>query len=683
MTQKIPSEAEQLLLSQSVRKPPRGLWERIRETLMGPRRNVFDPNLGHKLSLVAFLAWVGLGADGLSSSAYGPAEAYHALGEHRYLALFLALASALTVFIISYSYSRIIEQFPTGGGGYLVTTKSLGAVPGAISGCALLVDYVLTITVSIAAGGDAVFSLLPSNWHDYKLPAEFAAVIFLIVMNLRGVKESVTALIPIFLIFVVSHIILILWGVFGHFSYIREVAGSVSTGFNRDMATIGFWGIFAVFMKAYSMGAGTYTGIEAVANGVGILREPRIETGKRTMVYMATSLAFTAAGLMVCYMLWHVEPQEGQTLNAVLANSIADTFKPAGIPIGHAFALVVIISEAVLLFVAAQTGFIDGPRVMASMAADAWLPRKFSALSDRLTMQNGVILMGGAALALLFYTKGIVVLLVIMYSINVFITFSLAQLSMVRFRWRAEKTEPHRIKNLIIHSVGFVLCFLILCVMMVEKISHGGWVTLVITFGLLAFCAWIHRHYDSVTRSVKAIDKTFASLPSLLQAPKNIPEYDPSKPTAAILVGGYGGLGIHLLLNVVRLFPDTFHNFHFLSVGAIDSKFFTGDDQIQSLSANTKAMMEKYVELAHKMGRPARYTFRIGTDVVEEASEICAEIATQCSKPVYFAGTLVFDRPRWYQRWLHNETAYAIQRRLRFQGLAILILPLPLTESKP
>lgn len=663
-------------------RSPEGFWPRLRRTLLGRRRDIHDPALGHKLSLIAFLAWVGLGADGLSSSAYGPAEAFHALGEHRYLALFLAVASALTVFIISFSYTRIIEQFPMGGGGYVVTTKSLGAVPGAISGCALLVDYVLTITVSIAAGGDAVFSLLPHEWHHYKLPAEFAAVSFLIVMNLRGVKESVTALIPIFLTFVVSHVILILWGVFDHISAVPEVFNSVSTGLKDGMSTLGFWGLLAVFMKAYSMGAGTYTGIEAVANGVSILREPRVETGKRTMLYMACSLAFTAGGLMFCYMLWHVEPQKGLTLNATLANEIAGTFRPGGLPIGPTFAMVVIASEAVLLLVAAQTGFIDGPRVMSSMAADSWLPRRFTGLSDRLTMQNGVILMGVAALLLLYYTKGVVVLLVIMYSINVFIDFSLSQLSMVRYWWRWDKTDTRRLKNLSVHALGFVLCFLILCVMMFEKIGEGGWVTLLITFGLLGVCVAIRRHYESVTRSVRAIDKTFASLPSLLQAPPKIPEFDPSKPTAVILVGGYGGLGIHLMLNVLRLFPETFHNFYFISVGAIDSKFFTVEAQVEAMTKSTRESMEKYVELARKMGRPARYTFRIGTDVVQDASDMCAEVATQCSKPVFFAGTLVFDRPRWYQRWLHNETAYAIQRRLRFQGLAILVLPLPLTESK-
>src|SRR5690348_3716750 len=142
---------------------------RLKELLVGAPRDPLDPRTHHKLSLIALLAWVGLGADGLSSSAYGPDEAFRALGDHTGLAVFLALGTALTVFIISYGYSRIIEQFPSGGGGYVVASKILGPRAGVASGAALLVDYVLTITISIASGADAIWSFLPPSWQGYKL----------------------------------------------------------------------------------------------------------------------------------------------------------------------------------------------------------------------------------------------------------------------------------------------------------------------------------------------------------------------------------------------------------------------------------------------------------------------------------------------------------------------------------
>src|SRR5881275_1905505 len=147
---------------------PRGGWSRFRRVLLGRPRDVKDRGLAHKLSLIAFLAWVGLGADGLSSSAYGPEEAFKNLGEHTYLAVFLAAATAFTVLIIAASYSRVIEHFPFGGGGYVVASRLLGPGAGVVSGCALIVDYVLTISISIAAGGDAVFSVLPdgASWSN-------------------------------------------------------------------------------------------------------------------------------------------------------------------------------------------------------------------------------------------------------------------------------------------------------------------------------------------------------------------------------------------------------------------------------------------------------------------------------------------------------------------------------------
>src|SRR6266851_1982104 len=185
--------------------PPLSGWEKFKRVLLGRPKDLEDPRLFHTLSLAAFLAWVGLGADGLSSSSYGPEEAFKNLGEHQYLAVFLALLTAFTVIIIAAAYSKIIEHFPFGGGGYVVATKLLGPKAGVISGSALLVDYVLTITTSIASGGDAVFSSPPHSLHGLKLGTEVAVIALLTIMNLRGVKESVRSLVPMFLVFVVTH----------------------------------------------------------------------------------------------------------------------------------------------------------------------------------------------------------------------------------------------------------------------------------------------------------------------------------------------------------------------------------------------------------------------------------------------------------------------------------------------
>jgi amino acid transporter len=299
-----------------------GFFTRMKRLLFGLPIDVMDKSLFHKLSLIPVLAWVGLGADGLSSSAYGPEEAFRALGEHTYLAVFLAIGTALTVFIISYAYTRIIENFPHGGGGYIVATHTLGGKAGVVSGCALLVDYVLTITVSIVSCGDSLFSFLPIGYHHYKLPFEVFLIVTLIVLNIRGVKESVSMLAPIFIIFVATHVFMIGYGVITHIPVVTTVASDIQSGFQSGLTSLGGWGMLFLFLHAYSLGGGTYTGIEAVSNGLQIMREPRVQTGKRTMVYLSSSLAITAGGIFICYLLLRVHHVEGQTLNAVLAGNL-------------------------------------------------------------------------------------------------------------------------------------------------------------------------------------------------------------------------------------------------------------------------------------------------------------------------------------------------------------------------
>ena len=201
------------------------LSSKIRRKLFGAPRDIQDTIIFHKISLIPVLAWIGLGADGLSSSSYGPEEAFRALGEHVYLAVFLALATALTVFIISYAYSRIIEHFPTGGGGYMVATHTLGQNAGVVSGCALLVDYMLTITVSVASCVDAIFSFLPMGLHQFKLAFGIFLIILLIILNLRGVKESVSLLAPIFITFVLTHAFMLGYGILTHVDDVGPIAG--------------------------------------------------------------------------------------------------------------------------------------------------------------------------------------------------------------------------------------------------------------------------------------------------------------------------------------------------------------------------------------------------------------------------------------------------------------------------
>jgi len=655
------------------------MLQSIRRLLFGAPRDIQDPRVFHRISLIAFLAWVGLGADGLSSSAYGPDESFKALGNAHYLAVALALATAFTVFVISYAYSRIIEHFPFGGGGYIVASRLLGPKFGVVSGSALLVDYVLTVSTSIAAGADATFSFLPPDWHKYKLLVEFTVIVVLMGMNLRGVKESVTTLMPIFLLFIVTHVVLI-GGVIGtRATEFPEIAHEVRSGFSSGLATLGLGGVFALFLRAYSMGAGTYTGIEAVSNGLQIMREPKVETAKRTMIYMAVSLSITAGGITLGYLLVHANPEPGRTMNAVLVDRFAHNFSVFGLPVGHWFIILTLAAETALLFVAAQTGFIDGPRVMANMATDSWLPHQFAHLSDRPTMKDGVVLITGASILTLLYTRGETSTLVLMYSINVFLTFSLSESSMVRYWIRNRKRYLDWYRHITIHVIGLVLCVSILTVNVFEKFSEGGWLTLAVTAALIAVCFSIKRHYANVRAQLARLDDVLGALPRTTKGPP--PPLDPAAPTAVLLVGHYSGLGVHSLLTIQRLFPNYFKNFIFVSIGVIDSATFKGIAEVEEVRRNTERALEDYVRTAHSLGLAADYRLKIGTDAVAGAEEVCVNIAKQFHHSIFFAGKLVFQRERWYQRLLHNETAYKLQRRLQFDGLNAMVLPVRVLES--
>jgi amino acid transporter len=653
------------------------LRQRVRRVLVGKPRDLSDRRLFHRLSLIPFLAWVGLGADGLSSSAYGPEEAFKQLGAHRYLAVALAALMAATVLIISAAYRRIIEEFPTGGGGYVVATKLLGDRAGVVSGSALLVDYVLTITISIAAAGDALFSFLPPAWHGAKLAVEIALVLMLTTLNIRGVRESVLALLPVFLLFLVTHALIIGGGILGHLPEMGRTAESVRSGFGNGMATLGLGGMLVIFLRAFSLGGGTYTGIEAVSNGIPIMREPKVETGKRTMIYMGASLAVTASGLLICYLLLQLAPAEGKTMNAVLVERLA-----GGLPFGATFVILFLFSEAMLLVVAAQAGFIDGPRVLANMAVDSWMPHRFAALSERLTTQNGIMLMGVAALAALFYTGGSVGHLVVMYSINVFLTFSLSMFAMLRFWLQRRRTRKEWKSRLVLFGIALVLCLTILVVTVVEKFTQGGWVTVAITVLVVAFCAAIRRHYRA---SAAKVDQLYQELDNLPLSPPTpgatAPELDPRQPVAAILVEHFGGVGIHSVLNLLRAFPGHFKGLVFLSVGVVDSGEFKGEEAVDHLRARTEEMLARYQALAAGLGLPAVSRLRIGTEVVAEAEALCLEVSREFPRTTFFTGKLIFQREKWWHRLLHNETAMAIQERLQWAGKTMVTLPIRVRES--
>ncbi len=668
---------ENVGLAQSERR----LGRTLKRLLLGRSRDPRDVAVFRDLSLVAFFAWVGLGADGLTSSCYGPPEAFLTLGNHPYLGLFVGLGTVLTILVISASYSQVVELFPTGGGGYFVASKLLSPWIGMVSGCALLIDYVLTIAVSIASGADAIFSFLPPEWYKYRLELALLTVIVMMLLNMRGVKESVMPLVPIFLGFLATHVFVVLYALFTHVPQMGALAYSVRTDVRDTVATVGVWGLISLVLRSYSMGAGTYTGIEAVSNGLPVLREPRVQTARLTMRYMAASLAFVVMGLILGYLLYGVGPEEGKTLNAVLFDRATANWNRGG---AHTFILVSLLSEAILLTVAAQTGFLGGPRVLANMSLDRWFPTRFSVLSDRLVIQNGILIMGVLSLVIMVVTKGSVRLLVVLYSINVFITFSLSQLGMVRHWWLDRGRAPGWLGKLLINGVGLVLTGFILISMVAFKFFEGGWATLLITGTLIVLALLVRRHYRTVALQLRRLDELAERAESYIQQSaakdsekaKGKPAFDSQAKTAVLLVSGFNGTGLHTLLAIMRLFGATFRNFVFLEIGQLDVGTFKGPQEIDHLQQRVQSDLNRYVDLMNNEGFYAEAIWDIGVDAAEQITRIVPTIIKKYPGAVFFGGKLFFLNENLINKLLHNQLVFTIQKRLHRLGIPFVILPI-------
>ena len=648
-------------------------YQSLRQFVIGQPLDPLSTRTRHNLALVAFFAWVGLGADGISSSCYGPEEAFKALGEHTHLGLYLAIATIATVFLIALAYNQVIELFPTGGGGYRVASRLLGPYAGLVSGAALLVDYVLTIAISVAAGVDALFSLLPLGLQKWKLTTGLVMVAALLVLNLRGMKEAIRVLLPVFLGFVVTHVVLIVYGILSHAGGFAQLIPETFDATRQAASVMGAAPLAAFLLLAYAQGGGTYTGLEAVSNNVNVLAEPRLRTGKLTMLYMAFSLAFTAGGIVLVYLLWNVRPEEGQTLNAVAFGAV---LRDMGFdtPLSHQVSLIVVLAlEAGLLFVAANTGFLGGPSVLSNMAADSWVPHKFRYLSTRLVTENGIVVMGVAALAVLLWADGSVTLLVVLYSISVFLTFAISLFGLCAYWWR-NRGEKRWLRRLALSATGFAVCAGILALLTYEKFTAGGWAALLIIAAIVGLCIAVRMHYDFTRTQIRKIDAAFEDVHFGSNA--NPPKIDHEGPTAVFMVGSSRGGGMHALLWVQRMFPDHFRNFVFINSRAVDAHSYGGAQDMEAMKVEANVALRYFENFCHSNGLAAKSYLSFGTDPIDGFVELAGRVREDFPNSIYFTSQLVFERDNFLIRLLHNQAALVMQQRLHLAGMQMVILPM-------
>ena len=648
---------------------------RIRRALFGAPLDPLNAQTRHNIALVAFIAWVGLGADGISSSCYGPEEAFRALGVHTHLSLYLALATAVTVFIIALAYNQVIELFPTGGGGYRVATKLLGPHAGLVAGAALIVDYVLTIAISVASGVDALFSLLPIGFQSWKVATGFVLIVALTLLNLRGMKEGIKVLLPIFLGFVATHAFLIVYGLVAHAGEFAVIVPRTLEDTRELTSQLGWTGAAALLLLAYSQGGGTYTGLEAVSNNVNVLAEPRVRTGKLTMMYMALSLAFTAGGIIILYLLWNSVPEDGKTLNAVLFGSIIESFGWENRWATEGAVIATLAFEAGLLFVAANTGFLGGPAVLSNMAGDSWVPHKFRYLSTRLVTENGILVMGIAALGILVWTQGSVALLVVLYSVSVFLTFAVSLFGLCVY-WLRHRSQRRWFGRFVLSGLGFVVCAGILAMLMAEKFTSGGWLAGLIIAVIVGACLFIRHHYQWTKAQIRTVDQTFAGIPFGSNARPPAP--DSEAPTAVFLVGSSRGGGLHALLWVQRMFPGHFRNFIFVNARTVDAHSYGGREDVEALKVEANAALSYFVNFCNSKGWAAKSYLAFGTDPLDEFTKLAERVLAEYPNSIFFASKLIFEHDNWFVRLLHNQAALALQRRFHLRNMQMVIMPMKL-----
>ncbi|MCE5240616.1 APC family permease [bacterium] len=439
-------------------------------------------------------------ADALSSVAYGTEEVLLALvvagSAGLQLSIYPAIGIAILITIVAFSYRQTILHYPDGGGAYIVAKDNLGTRAGLVAGAALLVDYVLTVAVSVTSGVAAVVSAAP-GLAEHRVAIALVMITFVALVNLRGTRESGAFFaVPTYL-FILSMLGLIAAGL------IRNLHGPIPEGARSDWLME--WGqreelhalTFFLILRAFASGCAALTGIEAVANGVRAFREPAAHNAIRVMTALAALLFTMFIGISWLAHAYHIVPDP--TLKETVVSQIA------ALVFGRGLVYYVIqAATAMILFLAVNTSFADFPRLSSLLARDGFMPRQFAHLGDRLVFSNGIIILALAASVLVLLFQGLTHYLIPLYAVGVFLAFTLSQTGMVVRWWR--KREPGWQAGMVINGIGAVTTCVVLCVILMVKFTHGAWMVAVLLPLLVLEFRAIKQHYAGVGRLLK-LDK--------------------------------------------------------------------------------------------------------------------------------------------------------------------------------
>ncbi|WP_396929065.1 APC family permease [Mycolicibacterium sp.] len=607
-------------------------------------------------------------SDAMSSVAYAPEEIFLVLsvaGLSAYaMAPWIGVAVALVMLVVVASYRQNVHAYPSGGGDYEVVTTNLGPTAGLTVASALLVDYVLTVAVSMASAMSNIGSAIPFV-DTHKVWFAVAAILLLASVNLRGIRESGTAFaIPTYA-FMIGMYIMLGWGLFQIY-VLGTPLRAESAGFevhNEHGKVLGFALVFLV-ARAFSSGCAALTGVEAISNGVPAFRKPKSRNAATTLamlgliaisLFMGIIMLAKATGVKVAddprhQLIGAPDNYQQKTLVAQLADAVFHDF-PVGL-------FLITGVTALILVLAANTAFNGFPVLGSILAQDRYLPRQLHTRGDRLAFSNGIVFLAMAAIAFIVAFRAEVTALIQLYIVGVFVSFTLSQIGMVRHWTRHLRTETdprtrrHMMRSRVINTIGFIATGAVLIVVLVTKFVAGAWIAILAMSSLFILMKAIHKHYDTVARELAEQEAEQGDVVL------------PSRNHAVVLVS----------------------KLHMPTLRALSYARATRPDVLEAITVNVDDSETR--QLVHKwedsditvplkvVASPYREVTRPVLDYVKRISKEAPRTVVTVFIPEYVVG-------HWWEQVLHNQSALRLKGRLLFMpNVMVTSVPWQLNSSE-
>ncbi|MGC4932745.1 APC family permease [Gordonia sp. DT30] len=622
-------------------------------------------SLGHTL-LPKRIALPVFASDAMSSVAYAPQEIFLVLSVAGLSALaytpWVAIAVAIVMAVVVASYRQNVHAYPSGGGDYEVATVNLGPTAGLTVGSALLVDYVLTVAVSISSAAENIGSAIPFV-SEHRVWFCVVAIVVLAAVNLRGLKESGMVLaIPTYA-FIVGVLGMLIWGFVEIYVLGRHVQ-SETADFQIRAEHSQLMGIALVFLiaRAFSSGCAALTGVEAISNGVPAFRKPKSRNAASTLLLLGSiaivlllGIVFLAERIGAKYVMNPSQDLIGappgyqqKAMIAQLAHAVFNTF-----PAGFYFVATV---TALILMLAANTAFNGFPVLGSVLAQDRYLPRQLHTRGDRLAFSNGIVFLAVAAIAFVVAFGGAVTALIQLYIVGVFVSFTLSQTGMVRHwtRLLRNETDPkarrRMMQSRVINTVGLLMTAIVLIVVLITKFTAGAWIAILAMVFLFVLMKAIHHHYATVQRELeRASDDDEAVLPS--------------RTHSIVLVSTLHMATKRALLFARATRPDALEAIT-VNVDDRDTRRLVSEWEDSDLRVPLKVIASPYREITRPI---IDYVRRVRRESPRDVITVFI--------PEYVVG-------HWWEQILHNQSALRLKTRLLFEpGVMVTSVPWQLNSS--